>query len=318
MNERAIVICIGIGIVGYHVVNFTIEQNSKPVIHVMTRNTSMESFIDTNYSNWENITSNNDTSMDNDNNTWNSSSSSSESPLNDQTVYWDTEMFRPWLQSTTNQDDYPPAMLLITNYAWNHPNQSYAIQQYRGIRSAELYEGIVNHIWFHPRGWEEIQSGNSPCLLLMKNVNVTRCYLFLDFETCMEKNYPRYGHGHFVNRDTSAAAGNRGMELPNQREYFQRLLFQEPMLWNLSNLVIVVWDCRGLGPSRFHQALRQDAPNPQKPRLSMISLSTTTYQAHSYDQGLPPPYVFFSTLLLFLLLRTNSQPIFCYYIILQF
>jgi hypothetical protein len=145
------------------------------------------------------------------------------------------------------------------------------------MRSTELYEGIVNHPWFHPTAWEEIQSGNRSLS------NVTRYYLFLDFETCQEKNYPRYGHGDIVNRDTT---GGRGTDLPNPITYFLRL-FQEPIL-RLPNCIFVVWECRGLGPSNLIQGMRQTA-HRRNLRVSVISISTTIGSAHTYDQGLPPP-----------------------------
>jgi hypothetical protein len=95
--------------------------------------------------------------------------------LYDKTVFWDPTVNRSWLDPNALR---PPAMLVITNFAWNHVNQTYGIQQYRGIRSAELYEGIVNHPWFHPTAWEDIENGR------MEISNLTRYYVFLDFETC--------------------------------------------------------------------------------------------------------------------------------------
>jgi hypothetical protein len=279
MNERLIVISVVIAIVGYHVINFLFQQTSLSSFRVVLRNNFKDITMEYNNSIWENNITTNITQTKNQSIS-SKINQSITSPLHDQTVHWDFQMTRPWLESSINNIDFtslPPAMLLLTNYAWNHPNQSFALRQYRGIRSAELYEGIVNHPWFHPTAWEEIQSGNQSLS------NVTRYYIFLDFETCSENNYPRYGHGYLVNQDT---IGGRGAELPEQHSYFLRL-FREPIL-SLPNSISIVWECRGLGPSKFHDAMRLMAQRREQ-RLSFVSISTTIFKAKSYDQGLPPP-----------------------------
>lgn len=97
------------------------------------------------------------------------------SPLNDQTVVWDTTVGRPWLNSSVAN---PKAMLLLTTFGWNHPNQTFGISQYRNFRTSELLDGIVNHPWFHPTAWDDINTG------VMEISNDTRYYVFLDSETC--------------------------------------------------------------------------------------------------------------------------------------
>jgi hypothetical protein len=100
---------------------------------------------------------------------------SQESPLNDQTVHWDASIHRPWLDPDSPN---PPGMLLLTTYGWNQPNQTMGITLYRNFRTAELLNGIVNHPWFHPTAWDDINSGK------MELSNETRYYVFLDSETC--------------------------------------------------------------------------------------------------------------------------------------
>lgn len=99
----------------------------------------------------------------------------SANPLNDQTIAWNTTMSRPWLDDSAEK---PPAMILLTNVGWNHPNQTFGIRQYRGLRTVELVEGIVNHEYFHPTAWEELNSG------AMEISETTRYYIFLDEEHC--------------------------------------------------------------------------------------------------------------------------------------
>lgn len=99
------------------------------------------------------------------------------SPLNDQSIYWDESIPRPWLDNTVAAKE-PPGMILLTSYGWNQPNQAVAVKQYRSSRSTELLDGIVNHQWFHPTAWVDINSGR------MEVSNTTRYYVFLDSETC--------------------------------------------------------------------------------------------------------------------------------------
>jgi hypothetical protein len=180
------------------------------------------------------------------------------SPLHDHTVTWDSDIQRPWLDPSAPD---PPAMLVLTNFAWNHPNQTYGIQQYRGLRSAELYEGIVNHPWFHPTAWEDIQAGR------MEISNLTRYYVFFDFETCRESNYPRYGHGFMVNRDKG---GGRGEDLAYNDFFFSKLF--QANLAKLQNAQSILFDCDGLGPSRFLMRMRNRA-STLSINLAFVSIS---------------------------------------------
>jgi hypothetical protein len=196
------------------------------------------------------------------------------SPLHDHTVTWDSDIQRPWLDPSAPD---PPAMLVLTNFAWNHPNQTYGIQQYRGLRSAELYEGIVNHPWFHPTAWEDIQAGR------MEISNLTRYYVFFDFETCRESNYPRYGYGNIVNRDLKLGRGDDLSNVDLQVEnLFSLSIFQLP------NIKGLLFDCGGNGPKGKLKKIRR-LRSRRSLALSLISVSTQSFMAGPYDQGLPPP-----------------------------
>ena len=194
--------------------------------------------------------------------------------INDRTVKWDSDVDRTWLDPASPD---PPAMLLLTNFAWNHPNKTYGTQFYRGLRSAELYEGIVNHPWFHPTAWEDIETDG------MQLSNSTRYYVFLDFETCIEAHYPRYGHGTMVNRDIK---GNRGFEGANKyviSHVAKTKVMQAPYA------KLVLFDCSGNGPERFYNKLRYGRGPFTDQNLVFISISNTVTNAGPHDQGLPPP-----------------------------
>lgn len=100
-----------------------------------------------------------------------------QSPLNDQTLNYNHTVRRAWLDSALPD---PPAMILLTDLAWNQENQTMGKSIYRGARTRELYEGIINHPWFHPTAWRELSDGS------MALSNTTRYYVFLDRETAGE------------------------------------------------------------------------------------------------------------------------------------
>jgi hypothetical protein len=106
----------------------------------------------------------------------------------------------------------PPYKILLTNFGWNHPDQKVGLSQFRYLRSRELLQSVVDHPFFDPVDWDELNNG----ILLAGDdglaeeqgspgglpVDVsTRYYVFLDTETCEEPHYPVYG-GHEVNMDT--------------------------------------------------------------------------------------------------------------------
>ena len=195
------------------------------------------------------------------------------SPLYDHTVQWDSGIHRPWLDPSAPK---PPAMLLLTSFGWNNPNQTYGIALYRGLRTLELYEGIVNHPWFHPTAWDDINSGK------MHISNSTRYYVFLDFETCGERNYPRYGHGIWANRDKE---GGRGIEDPTRELIFE--LLPQSKVMHAPHSKCVFFECGGMGPNKQAIYLRNGPLTPHK--LAYISVSNRDFKAGPVDQGLPPP-----------------------------
>jgi hypothetical protein len=104
------------------------------------------------------------------------------SPLNDQTLFYNHTVRRAWIDDSWlgGIGEKPPAMLLLTDLAWNQPNQTMGKTIYRGARTRELYEGIINHPWFHPTGWRDLNDGR------LEISNTTRYYVFLDRETAGE------------------------------------------------------------------------------------------------------------------------------------
>lgn len=196
-----------------------------------------------------------------------------ESLINDKTLMWLPNVSRPWLDGSPQ----PPAMLLLTNYKWNHPNQTLGLDNYRGLRSRELLEGVINHPWFHPTAWEDIESGK------MNISHDIRYYVFTDKETCRERNYPNYGMGDMGNRDILFGRGECCVEMQDlvlARTFRSRLMMDQS-----ANATNIFFECGGLGPKFwFRQARRK-----YKKRIVFASLSASKNQhIAGHDVGLPP------------------------------
>ena len=195
-----------------------------------------------------------------------------ESPLHDTTLNWSTTVEREWLLP-----EKPPAMLLLTNFGWNQPNVTAGLEVYRGLRTRKLVHGIINHPWFHPTAWEDINSGR------LQVSPTTRYYIFLDRETCAEKNYPNYMGGLRNNRD---AAGGRG-ECCGWREHFIHEVMNSTVM-SSSRAKFVLFECGGNGP-KPHFVQDRLLYNNSKLVFTSVSANVQYSNRQPQDLGLPPP-----------------------------
>jgi len=190
--------------------------------------------------------------------------------LNDQTISWPD-----W--ATSRQQD-APAQILLTNYGWNHPNQTKGLTFARSIRSKQLLEGILQHPWFRPVTWDEV----SP-----HPTNKTT-YVFLDIEMCFESNWPYYGgeRGYFHNGGglNVDIVGNRSMTMQRNGNccQFQRRALNRPISQS-PNVRLVLFDCSGRGMS--YCCLRER----NKEKTTVVSISAESSLTTDHDLGLPPP-----------------------------
>jgi hypothetical protein len=200
------------------------------------------------------------------------------SSLNDQTLDWDPTVNRAWLNQKTKS---PPAMLLLTSYGWNHENRTFGREVFRNIRTRELVNGVINHPWFHPTAWQDINSGK------MKLSNSTRYYVFLDKHSCGEKNYPKYGKGLdgvMLNRDELYGRGRCCLE---QKNHFTSEVMASQVM--RGNSVFVLFDCTGIGPVRKPEFKRDRRRYPGR-KLAFVSVSSVKSDLYAdHDQGLVPP-----------------------------
>lgn len=200
--------------------------------------------------------------------------------LNDQTLDWDATVNREWL-SLRSKSNPPPAMLLLTTYGWNHHNQTFGRDVFRNIRSRELVNGVINHPWFHPTAWQDINSGK------MALRNSTRYYVFLDKHSCGEKNYPKYGkglEGVFLNRDD---LHGRGRCCLDQKNHFTSEVMESRAM--SGNSIFVLFDCSGHGPVQKPE-FKRDRRRYSGNKLAFVSVSSVTGDLYpDHDQGLVPP-----------------------------
>lgn len=121
--------------------------------------------------------------------------------INDPTLPWNATMYRPWLDPDLSVEEQPPAMILLTTLlttkGWNQPNVSQGMSFPRHRYETALYSALVNHPWFHPTAFADIESGN-----LQIRTRGDRYYVFPDVHVKDFPNWPVYG-GQAVNFDSS-------------------------------------------------------------------------------------------------------------------
>lgn len=202
--------------------------------------------------------------------------------LNDKSLDWESTLKRPWVDYYNNNvQTHPPAMLLMTNFGWNQPNQTAGLEIYRGLRGRQLTQGVVNHPWFHPTGFEDLESGS---IQLLPHV---RYYLFLDRETCAEKNYPKYNEGLVGNQDRVNGRGN----CCGWREHFIFRVMNSTVMSQSLLSKFILFECGGRGPKPFYV---QDRTwyNTSQLVFASVSYRHTGKHHRPQDLGLPPPAPF--------------------------
>jgi len=79
--------------------------------------------------------------------------------INDPTLFWNKTMYRPWLDPNLSEDKRPPYMLLLTTVGWNQRSLLEGLKFARHKFETEFYTALVNHPYFHPTAWDDIESG---------------------------------------------------------------------------------------------------------------------------------------------------------------
>lgn len=227
------------------------------------------------------------------------------SMIHDQTLHWDPNVNRIWLHPDLQANKQPhvpttpAAMLLLTAYGWNQPDQAVALQGYaRRIRETELMQAVINHRWFHPTAWEDYELHNATYIQHLIRETTTRFYIFLDYSTNNEVHYPIYG-GHDRTLDTKGGRVNqiRGRvkfdQIASQKVWSSHWLQSAPQ----DRIKVIVLEGSGWGPHpgsrnpRFATKFPGIRPTWNLP-LALVSTSAIlTNVNQSVDQGLMPPMI---------------------------
>jgi hypothetical protein len=200
-------------------------------------------------------------------------------------------------------------MILLTSYGWNHRDQSKALRQYsRQTRESELLDGIVNHPWFHPTAWDDIENGNndvtiqsllginadntnnSTAVAMNMTTITTRFYIFFDTSSDCDVHYPRY-FSFDKNLDTSRGRvrhSSNVMYYPNQtldHPIWQSRFMTQLGIQNRNQVKVIYFDCNSeMDPNFAKQRRQQNVPVVVAHITGTIARSDETI-----DMGLVPP-----------------------------
>ena len=212
--------------------------------------------------------------------------------IHDETLEWDSHVYRPWLDPNAPS---PPAVILLTSFGWNHVNQKWDLTIPRSIRERELFTGVINHPWFHPTLWEELDQaqGNLTSTTTKLPPN-TPIYIFLDRQQCGDSNYPVYGGVQEPNMDVQFGRP--------WKPYSGRTPFDNPLLSSLTfkelrsrhhsfQATAILFNCDGGGiPGFWNPYNRITGSLANASYLSIATLSSLISRVkEDRDQGLAPP-----------------------------
>ena len=208
--------------------------------------------------------------------------------INDKTLRWDAHMERPWIVQNTSdvidRADEPRVQILLTNIGWNHPDQTYALQNHpRGKRETYLMEGVVNHYLFHPTGWDDIESGRAQ---VREDIYY---YVFLDKFQCMDHHWPVYGGKEQDNMDTRynrTIRGDKGCWRMHGCKDLGPLFNNSRLFQSTKNARLIYIDCLAWGHLPMHENKTREWP------ISLAAMESLGERMEmKKDLGLPPPAI---------------------------
>mmetsp|Transcript_25694 Transcript_25694/g.59676 ORF Transcript_25694/g.59676 Transcript_25694/m.59676 type:complete len:645 (-) Transcript_25694:431-2365(-) len=190
----------------------------------------------------------------------------------DKTLCWDEDVERLWFAKNGTR---PKSMILMTSLGWNNPVTAKRKGFYRGLRTRQLMEEVINHPLFYPGAWDLITSGQ------MNISQSTIYYIFLDKETCGDTNYPHPRMGRIRNADTVGGRSGKGY-----RSSWSDFAKVWRTFFDSARFRVVYLDCDPSGPPT---SIREQQGNRDR-RLVVMSFSAMKHQhLEGTDEGLPPP-----------------------------
>jgi Exostosin family len=221
--------------------------------------------------------------------------------FNDGTMELNASIDRPWLRYHQNsgfsQEKYKPKLrLILTDFGWNHPNVTTGLQNFRLKRSRQILQAFVDHPYFDPTfRFTEMASDSTAANAYDSSVTNI---VMLDYESCLETNYPQYGGNDIVSANTDTLGGRpywQG-ELPcfawDSCSLYINKVLESDLFQKSPTSTIVFIDCgaEGYFVNRFPPGLRNTIQTTHQ--ISFASISATYDMiGRDTDMGLPPPAV---------------------------
>lgn len=227
--------------------------------------------------------------------------------LHDKTIFWDPSIDRMWLDDI-RPERRPPAMILLTSYGWNRADQSDALENYsRQTRESELLDGIINHPWFHPTAWDDIENGDNVTIQSILGLEdnegdgdgdgdlnhttiAMRFYIFFDLSSNCEVHYPLY-HSFDKNLDTSGGRVNVSSNIVHQswaavhHPIWQSRFITQLGARNLNQVKLIYFDCN----AEMHPDFAETRRTKGVPVVDVHMTATISRSDESIDMGLVPP-----------------------------
>ena len=167
--------------------------------------------------------------------------------------------------------------ITFTRYGWFHPDRQKGLKVARTFTAKDFMEAVIAHERYNESAWEDLEKNPDPHRPI---------FAFLDIDTCMDINWPKFGGGYEMNSDT--AGGRQTTKSSDFRAIcplVERALKSPAMAAPESRLFVL--SCEGNGPKRA-KCTGIDRNEKVFAKLVVGHVSAHKDQTHGHDFGIPP------------------------------
>jgi hypothetical protein len=167
--------------------------------------------------------------------------------------------------------------ITFTRYGWFHPDPQEGLKVARTFVAKEFMEAVVAHERYNESAWEDLEKNPDPRRPI---------FAFLDIDTCLDQNWPKFGGAYEINSDT--AGGRQSVQSSGFGAIcplVKRALESPAMAAPESRLFIL--SCEGDGPVRAN-CTSTDRDEKVFAKLVVGHMSAHKNQTHWHDFGIPP------------------------------
>ena len=193
---------------------------------------------------------------------------------------------------------------MVLSYGWNRADQSDALENYsRQTRESEFLDGIINHPWFHPTAWDDVENGDNVTIQSILGLEdnegdgdgdgdlnhttiAMRFYIFFDLSSNCEVHYPLY-HLFDKNLDTSGGRVNVSSNIVHQswaavhHPIWQSRFITQLGARNLNQVKLIYFDCN----AEMHPDFAETRRTKGVPVVD-VHMTATISRNESIDMGL--------------------------------